>query len=99
LAALVAVMPVALTAADGINSGKPLRRELFESTLSIFQDSTGSRRKPESKPQDQPRRQPQGGHDDRLKDDQRRSIKQVPRSVPKLKPQPVPGSVKMRPRH
>ena len=54
----------------------------------MFQDSTTARKK--SSDQSKEVQKPsQDDRDDRLKEAQRREIKQVPRSIPKLKPQPV----------
>ncbi|SKB74606.1 hypothetical protein [Daejeonella lutea] len=88
VALFAAIMPLTLTAANG-DMDKPLRRELAEVILPMFQDST-ARKRPEGKRQEQPEKPPQDVQDERLKEAQRRSIKQVPRSIPKLKPQPVP---------
>jgi len=96
IAALAVVLPLALVAADSGHIDKPVRHQLAESLLPIFQDSTASRKKAERKPQEQPEKIPQDVQDERLKEAERRSIKQVPRSIPKLKPQPVTERVKIR---
>ncbi|MEJ7694057.1 hypothetical protein [Daejeonella sp.] len=87
VAAFVALTPLTLTASDLIVD-KPIRRELAESLLLMFQDST-AKKKPSGKDQDKPEKPSQDVQEERLKEAQRRAIKQVPRSVPKLKPQPV----------
>jgi hypothetical protein len=94
ITALVVISPFFSIASDG-SIDKPLRREIAESVLSLFQDSIPPKKKADTK---QPARQtpPQDVRDVRIKD---RAIKQVPRSVPKLKPQPVSDKVKVRGRH
>ena len=96
IAALAVVLPLALTAADSEHIDKPGRHQLALSILPMFQDSTAARKKPEKKAQEQPEKIPQDVQDERLKEAERRSIKQVPRSIPKLKPQPVTERVKIR---
>ena len=48
-----------------------------------------------NKPQEKPEQPSQEGRDERIRDGQRREIKQVPRSMPKLKPQAVREGVKL----
>lgn len=94
-AAVVTVLiPLTLTA-SGLSVDKPVRRELAESILPMFQDST-SRKRPAGRDQDHPEKTPQDVQDERLKEAQRRAVKQVPRSIPKLKPQPVTDRAKIR---
>lgn len=94
VALLIAIIPLTLTASE-ISLDKHLRRDLSQSLLPMFQDST-SRTKPESKRQDQPEKTAQEIQGERLKEAQKRGIKQVPRSIPKLKPQPVLDGIKIR---
>ncbi len=94
VAVFAALTPLTLTA-SGLSVDKPMRRELAESILPMFQDST-ARKRSEGKRQDQPEKTPQDVQEERLKEAQRRAIKQVPRSIPKLKPQPVTDRAKIR---
>lgn len=96
IAALAAVSPLALIAADNGGSDKPVRHELAASLLPMFQDSTVAKRKSEGKSQEKTEKSAQDVREERLKEAQRREIKQVPRSIPKLKPQPVTERAKIR---
>lgn len=89
---LAALSPLALMAAP-FDVEKPVRRELL-ARLIIFQDSTASKKKPSNKPRDV-QKPPQDGIEERLREAQRRAIKEVPRSLPKLKPQPVSERTKI----
>lgn len=94
VAAMAAILPLTLTAA-GVSVEKPVKRELAEVILPMFQDST-ARKRSAGKDQDRPEKTPQDVRDERLKEAQRRAIKEVPRSIPKLKPQPVIDRAKIR---
>ena len=95
IAALFVISPLFTMASDG-SIGKPLRREIAKSVLDLFQDSVPARKKTEAKPQEPRQKPPQDVRDDRIRETDRRAIKQVPRSIPKLKPQPVSDRVKIR---
>lgn len=95
ITALVVITPFFSIASDG-SIDKPLRRNIARSVLSLFQDSIPARKKAEPKPQDTRQKPPQDVRDGRIKEADRRAIKQVPRSIPKLKPQPVSDGVKIR---
>ena len=92
IAILAALSPLALKASS-VDIDKPVRRELLAS-FPLFQDTTGSKKKTSNKPPE--RQKPsQDGIEDRLREAQRRAIKEVPRSLPKLKPQPVNERIKI----
>lgn len=93
IAILAALSPFALMASS-VDIDKPIRRELAGS-FPMFQDTTGSKKKTSNKPREG-QKPPQDGIEERLREAQRRAIKQVPRSLPKLKPQPVTGRAKIR---
>lgn len=95
--AMVVIFPFFSRASDG-STDKPLRRDIARSVQSLFQDSIPARRKAAAKPQDARQKPPQDVQDGRIKETDRRAIKQVPRSLPKLKPQPVSDGVKIRSR-
>lgn len=92
---LAAISPFFSNASDG-SIDKPLRRNIAHSVLTLFQDSVPARKKPQPKPQDTRQKPAQDVRDGRIKETDRRAIKQVPRSLPKLKPQPVSDNVKIR---
>lgn len=87
ISVLALLSPSTLMASSG-NIDKPVRREWTKAKLPMFQDSTTARKK-SSDQSKEVQRPSQDDRDERLKEAQRREIKQVPRSIPKLKPQPV----------
>lgn len=92
--AMTAIFPLVLIAGEIETMDKPVidgRLKVF----SPFQDSASARKKG-SKPNQSVEKPQQRTPDERLKEAERRSIKQVPRSVPKLKPQPLTERIKVR---
>lgn len=85
-AAFLAFLPFGTTYAESRGSGRPVKKEIMVLS-SVFQDSV-ARQRPESKTPVAGERTAQE-RDEQLRNQERRSIKQVPRSLPKLKPQPV----------
>ncbi len=94
IAVLAVVLPLTLLASSSRSLDKPFRRDWTSADLPMLQDSTSSRKKPSNKPQET-QKPSRDDHEERLKEAQRRSIKQVPRSIPKLKPQPVTERIKI----
>ena len=94
VAILALLSPPALLASPA-NSDKPVRKEWAKAKLPMFQDSTTAKKKSPDKPKEV-QKSPQDVRDERSRETDRREIKQVPRSIPKLKPQPVSEDVKMR---
>ena len=88
VAVLAAISPLNLLASSGLSIDKPVRKEWTNKVSQMFQDSTSARKKSPDKHKEV-QKPPQDDRDERLKEAQRREIKQVPRSIPKLKPQPV----------
>lgn len=84
--------PSTLKASSG-DIDKPVRREWAKAILPMFQDSTIARKK---SPEKEVQKSPQDVRDERSKEAERREIKQVPRSIPKLKPQPVSEDINIR---
>lgn len=71
---------------------QPVLRVMEETFLTMYQDSTAAKKKSSNKPKEV---QKPSQDDQRIEETQRRAIKQVPRSIPKLKPQPVNGRGKV----
>ena len=83
---VTAITPLALSASAPMNLDKPVRQKWKVTVLTMFQDSTANRKR--SSDNDRENQKPsQDDRDDRLKEAQRRAIKEVPRSLPKLKPE------------
>jgi hypothetical protein len=95
VALLAVISPSALFAWGGGGIDKPIRRVWVNTTMPMFQDTTTARKKSSDKPKEI-QRPPQDVRNERLKEAQRREIKQVPRSLPKLKPQPVSEGLNIR---
>jgi len=94
VAVLAVLSPLLLVASGGGSFDKPVRKE-WVNAISMFQDSTTARKK--SSDQSKEVQKPsQDDRDETLKEAQRREIKQVPRSIPKLKPQPVSEGLNIR---
>lgn len=89
---LAALSPFALMASS-VDIDKPVRRELLTS-FPMFQDTTGSKKKTADKPREG-QKPTKDEIQDRLREVQRRAIKEVPRSLPKLKPQRVTERIKI----
>jgi len=89
------IFPLALLA-DENDFDKPVRHKMVESLMPLFQDSVPAKKKSADKPQKSAEKPPQDVNDNRLKETIGRAIKQVPRSIPKLKPQPVTDRIKIR---
>ncbi|MEJ7779807.1 MAG: hypothetical protein WKF68_09455 [Daejeonella sp.] len=94
IAVLTAIFPLALFAGEN-GFDKPVRNKMAESLRPLFQDSVPAKKKPAAKPQKPAEKQPQDINE-RLKETVGSAIKQVPRSVPKLKPQPVTDRIKIK---
>jgi hypothetical protein len=69
---------------------------MAESLLPLFQDSIPAKKRPETKPEKSVEKPPKDINDERLKKTVGRAIKQVPRSLPKLKPRSVTERIKIR---
>lgn len=95
IAAFTVIFPLALRA-DESYFDKPVRNKMAESLMPLFQDSIPEKKKPAAKPQKPAEKPPQSINNNRLKETIGRAIKQVPRSIPKLKPQPVTDRIKIR---
>ncbi|MBC7758573.1 MAG: hypothetical protein H7069_06940 [Phormidesmis sp. FL-bin-119] len=93
--AILALFSPSVLLASAANSDKPVRKEWAKAKLPMFQDSTTAKKKSPDKPKEV-QKSPQDVRDERSRETDRREIKQVPRSIPKLKPQPVSEDVKMR---
>lgn len=87
VAVLAVLSPLLLMASGGGSIDKPVRKE-WVNAISMVQDSTTARKK-SSDQSKEVQKLSQDDRNERLKEAQRREIKQVPRSLPKLKPQPV----------
>ncbi len=76
-----------------LDPGKPVRFTLDEKIAKVFGDTVPPGRKPATtRPQTPPPSQvsrPEQSLEERMRNAERNSIKHVPRSVPKVKPQPV----------
>ena len=86
--------PLALIAGEDEIIDKPVRPELIVDKVLLFTDSIPPKKKTEKQPE--PEEKPRDIDDERLDNPERRAIKQVPRSIPKLKPQPVGERIKIR---
>jgi hypothetical protein len=89
------IFPLALIAEE-VAFDKPVRNNLAESLRPLFQDSIPAKKKPETKPEKRDEKPPRDINDERLKEVVGRAIKQVPRSIPKLKPRSVTERIKIR---
>ncbi len=94
-AVLAFIFPLTLIAGKSDAIGKPVRYEIAESLLPLFQDSIPSKKKTDAKPE-KSREKASREVNERLKETVGRAIKQVPRSIPKLKPKPVTDRIKIR---
>jgi hypothetical protein len=94
--ALIAVSPLLLSAEERGFNNIPSPYNLHGQSFPVFQDSASRGKKPDAKPKNIPGKSSQDIKDARIRDQGRRSIKQVPRSIPKLKPQPVPDGIQIR---
>ena len=99
IAVFIVIFPLALIAAEDAFD-KPVRNKMAESLRPLFQDSIPAKKKPETKPETKPEKPvekpPRDINDERLKETIGRAIKQVPRSLPKLKPRSVTERIKIR---
>lgn len=89
------IFPLALIAEENAFE-KPVRNKMADSLRPLFQDSIPAKKKPETKPDKPPEKPTQDINDERLKETVGRAIKQVPRSLPKLKPRSVTERIKIR---
>ena len=95
IAVFSVIFPLALKAEEDAFD-KPVRNKMAESLRPLFQDSIPAKKKPETKPEKPIEKPPQDINDERLKETIGRAIKQVPRSLPKLKPRSVTERIKIR---
>ncbi len=95
IAVFAVIFPLALLA-DENDFDKPVRKKMVESLIPLFQDSVPAKKKLADKPQKPAEKPPQDIEKNRLKETIGRAVKQVPRSLPKLKPQPVTDRIKIR---
>lgn len=95
IAVFSVILPLALKAEE-VAFDKPVRNKMAESLRPLFQDSIPAKKKPETKPEKPVEKPPQDINDERLKESLGRAIKQVPRSLPKLKPRSVTERIKIR---
>jgi hypothetical protein len=93
---LAIVFPLALFAGEKEIIDKPVNHELMVNVLPLFTDTIPPKKKTDTRQEEQPEEKPRDIQDDRLDNPERRAIKQVPRSIPKLKPQPVGERIKIR---
>lgn len=94
ISVLAVISPLALSASARLNSNKTERQVWTLAVLPIVQDSTARRKNSENSRENQ--RPSEDIRDERLKEAQRRAIKEVPRSIPKLKPKPVTERINIR---
>ena len=95
IAAFTVIFPLALIAEEAALD-KPVRNKMAESLRPLFQDSIPAKKKTETKPEKPVEKPPKDINDERLKETIGRAIKQVPRSIPKLKPRSVTERIKIR---
>ena len=97
LLALASIFPAKLIAGDREMDNKPFRYSTEEMTLPLFADSIPVRRMGEKKDQEKPeeRRVPDF-RGENLRERPKTGIKQVPRSIPKLKPKAVIDRIPIR---
>lgn len=95
IAVFSVIFPLALIAEEDAFD-KPVRNKMAESLRPLFQDSIPAKKKPETKPEKPVEKPPRDINDERLKESLGRAIKQVPRSLPKLKPRSVTERIKIR---
>lgn len=95
ISALAILLPLALSASARINSDYPVQQFRKVAALPMFQDSAAARKK-NAKDAGENQRPSQDVREERLKEIQRRAIKEVPRSIPKLKPKPVTERINIR---
>lgn len=92
---MAVLLPYGSVAAEAGHTDDPVTGR-HKAGMLWFQDSVSVKRKPVNRQPAPAERHPREEQDDRIRNIERRSIKQVPRSAPKLKPQPVPDGVKIR---
>lgn len=95
IAVLTGFFPLTLIAGRNGAIGRPVRNEIAESLLPLFQDSIPVKKKPAVQPQKSKEKPLPDINNERLKETIGRAIKQVPRSIPKLKPQPLTDRIKV----
>lgn len=88
VAALAAISTFASAATAQAGIYIPASAKSTEAFLTVYQDSTASKKKSSNKTKEV-QKPSQGDQRESIKEAERRAIKQVPRSIPKLKPQPV----------
>lgn len=88
------LFPLLVKAGEIGTIDKPVRPDFIVDKVLLFTDSIPPRKKTEK--QQEPEEKPRDIQDERLEHPERRAIKQVPRSIPKLKPQPVGERIKIR---